>query len=296
MMNNMPLISVITATYNMARFIAPAMESVLGQTHKKFEHIIIDDGSTDHTKGIVDKFINDPRVKYHYQKNHGQTVAKNRGIRLSSGEYICFLDADNVWTSDKLERQLSVFNELPNGFKILYTDQDIIDENGNVLYIPKVKRYSGKITKELLFDNFVTFNTAMIKRECFEELGYFDEDLPRSIDYELWLRFSTRFKFYYIAGITTHYRVWEGQMSQDKEKRMKYASLITENFIKNNPNLLENKIVRKARSQACTVRGRYWASSSQYYKATKYFLRALIHDPINIFTWKSIIKMLILGR
>jgi glycosyltransferase involved in cell wall biosynthesis len=292
-MNHQPLVSVITATYNMANFIDVAINSVLNQTYKNIQYIIIDDGSTDNTAEIANKYRNDPRLEYHYQKNQGQTIAKNNGIVLSKGEYICFLDADNMWKLDKLEKQISVFSKLPPKYKIVYTHQLYIDGNGNSIQTPNIKRYSGKISDKLLFENFVTFNTAMIKRECFEDLGTFDEKLPRSIDYELWLRFSTHYEFYYLPEVTTYYRLWEGQMSQDKAKRLKYALMIMDNFINKNPGLIKKNIIRNAWCHAFTTRGRYKVYCSEYVEAIGYFLSALRYKPLYVYTWKSIFRMIV---
>ena len=288
-----PLISVVTATYNMSQFIEAAVESVIAQTYENLQYVIIDDGSTDGTSERISKFLKDPRLEYHYQDNQGQTVAKNNGIRLARGDYICFLDADNIWLSDKLEKQLRTFSTIPSHFKILYADQLYINDKGIVIGKPSLETHSGRIADKLLFENFVTFNTAMVERTCFEELGPFDESLDRSIDYELWLRFSRRYEFYHLSEVTTYYRIWEGQMSRDTERRFDAALGIMEKFLEENPGFIDPQTIRRAWNHAFTARGRYSVSQAKFSAATKSFLRALRYNIASWYTWKSIAKMVI---
>ena len=290
-MKDQPLVSIVTATYNMADFLSIAIDSIQNQTYQNFQHIIIDDGSVDKTDEVVKKYLADDRVEYYYQENQGQTVAKNNGIKHAKGEYVCFLDADNIWELDKLEKQISIFRDIGPTYQIIYTHQLYIDGDGNKLNTPDIERFSGKISNELLFENFVTFNTVMVRKECFDELGGFDENLPRSIDYELWLRFSTKYQFYYYPEVTTHYRIWDGQMSQDKDKRYKYALRIMGDFIKENPDILDASVVGRAWCHAFTCRGRHMARKAKYLEATKLFVRALRYNPFYRLTWKSIARM-----
>lgn len=288
-----PLVSVVTATYNMGNYIEEAVVSVLNQTYDNFQYIIIDDGSTDNTREVLDSYLKDPRVEYYYQENMGQTVAKNNGIRKSKGDYICFLDSDNIWDLNKLKIQTDTFKTINPEYKIIYTHQHFIDEKGDYIGSPDIKRYSGNITEQLLFDNFVTFNTVMVKRECFEESGLMDEDLKRSIDYELWLRFSLKYDFYYLSEMTTYYRHWEGQMSQDLEKRFKVSFDIVNNFIQDNIEILDGKSVSKAYGHIYTSIGRYKFSKNEYAEAINNFKYALKYDFFSIYLWKSIAKMIV---
>ena len=111
------LVSVVMPTYNRADFIEQAIDSVLQQSYKNIELFVIDDGSTDGTKVLLEKYESDPRFNYIYQQNQGQSVARNHGIKLSSGEYLSFVDSDNAWFLDKLEKLLTVA-EAHAGFDI----------------------------------------------------------------------------------------------------------------------------------------------------------------------------------
>ena len=295
-MNNEPLVSIVTATYNMAHFIDAVMESITKQTYENWQHIIIDDGSEDDTSGCIKKYLHDERIEYYYQENAGQTTAKNNGIKKAKGKYICFLDGDNIWELDKLQKQIDTFANISERYKIIFTEQLYIDGEGNKIFTPEIKRYSGRISAELLFENFVTFNTVMVNRICFDELGLFDENLQRSIDYELWLRFSTKFDFYYMPDVTTYYRHHEGQMSQDKERRFKVAGEIMTDFLKKHPGLIANSTVNRAWGHSFTSRGRYYASKGDSQQAINYFIKALKCNPLNYYTLKSILRLLILRK
>src|SRR5687767_5351505 len=109
--NTSPRVSVVLTCYNYARYLPEAVESVLSQTVDDFELIIVNDGSTDRTAEVAGRFLTDARVRYIYQENGGQAKAKNRGIREARGAFIAFLDADDVWSGDKLERQLPLFRD-----------------------------------------------------------------------------------------------------------------------------------------------------------------------------------------
>lgn len=280
----------------MADFIGFANASVLAQTYQNWQHIIIDDGSSDGTWKHLSEYMRDQRVEYYYQDNAGQTVAKNRGLKMAKGKYICFLDADNVWEPDKLQKQLELFSRISGDYKILYSEQLYIDGKGNRIFTPDIKRYSGNISAQLLFDNFVTFNTVMVDRVCFDLSGVFDTTLERSIDYELWLRFSTEYSFYYMADITTYYRIWEGQMSQDMEKRFSAASQIMSSFLERHPGLVTKKTINDAWGASYTSRGRYYAARREYRKSYSYYLKALRADPARLNTWKSILRTSLLWK
>lgn len=283
-----PLVSVITATYEMGHYLPIAVESVLNQTYPNLEYIVVDDGSTDDTRSVIERYSRDDRLKYHYQRNQGQTRAKNKGLELSSGEYICFLDGDDFWKTDKLARQLEVFANAPADLGVVYSAYTNIDGQGNVITIPEQRYFSGAITTHLLFENFVTFNTAMVRRQCFEQLGGFDETLERSIDYELWLRFSTQFNFLFMPEVTASYRHWEGQMSQDKERRFNVCLEIKRDFLNKHKDMFDKKTLRKIWCETFIVRGRFYGQQKQYGKAAVCFCRSLFLNPLYVNTWRGI--------
>ncbi|MDO4334381.1 MAG: glycosyltransferase family 2 protein [Bacteroidales bacterium] len=130
-MNNFGLVSIVTPTWNCGRFIAETIESVLNQTYQNWEMLIVDDCSTDNTKEVVAKY-NDPRIKYHcLEKNSGAAVARNTALRMAKGRWIAFLDSDDLWKPEKLERQLKFM--VDNGYAFTYHNYTEIDESSKPL-------------------------------------------------------------------------------------------------------------------------------------------------------------------
>ena len=290
-----PLVSVVTATYNRANYLPGTIASVLGQTYPHLEHILVDDGSTDNTKKVIAPFLDDSRLKYHVQSNRGQAVARNVGLANAKGEYLCFLDSDNLWERDKIASQLREFEAHPEA-DVVYGDIQSIDEEGNPLDIPNMKRYSGRITEELLRDNFVTFNTAMIRRRCYEDLGGLDERIRRADDYEFFLRYSTLCRFLYVPKVYVKYRIQRNQISSNKEARFESNRSILENFMNQHTELVGEEIRKTAWCHFYTRRGRHRASTSDYRGALGDYFRAIGYGPINVAPWRAFLRMILLWK
>lgn len=241
-----PLVSVVMAAYNAADFISEAIESVLNQTYQHVELIIINDGSKDNTDDVVEKYLDDERVNYVKQSNAGQTVAKNNGIKLAKGEIIGFCDADDYWHLEKLDKQLAILLA-DEGIGVVYSDIQAINENGQMIKIDeKLSGKTGAILKDLLFDNFIPFGSAMFRTECLREHGSFNESYKMGIDWDLWLRYSTSWKFGFSEEKLYFYREWAGQMSRNYNGRYTGALKILENFKNSYPSLVPEKDYRQA--------------------------------------------------
>ena len=208
-------VSVVIPTYNCAQYIAETLNSVLYQTRPPHEIIIVDDGSTDGTGDIVRSFGN--AVQWVQQTNQGVCVARNRGLALSTGEFLCFLDHDDYWLPHKLQHQLDSFEAHPETgvvftrFALWHPEQgsyprpDQVAAPDDVLP-PSDPAYSGWIYHQFLLDCWALTSTAMIRREALDRCGGFDPSLPYSEDWELWLRISREFPFFKLDGISTLYR------------------------------------------------------------------------------------------
>lgn len=187
------LISVIIPTYNRKEFLKNAIESVLNQNYKNKEIILIDDGSKDKTKEIVFKFP----IKYFYQENKGPASARNLGIKKSNGNFIAFLDSDDLWVEDKLSLQMKFFKKNPE-YKIVHTNEIWI-KNGKILkQMEKHKKGGGDQFERSLELCVISPSSVMVKKELFEEVGFFDENFPACEDYEFWLRVTSKFKIGFI--------------------------------------------------------------------------------------------------
>jgi glycosyltransferase involved in cell wall biosynthesis len=240
-----PDVSVVIATYNMGRFLGAAIDSVLNQTAGCVEVHVVDDGSTDNTRQIVDAYRLESRVYYHWQENAGQTRAKNVGVRAARGRYIGFCDADDLWSANKLALQLPVLEANPH-VAVVYTRVQPIDVNGRLLATQRYAEHSGHITEQLFIENFIPFGTALVRRSAMEQVGGFDEALRMGIDWDLWLRLSVPFEFLCLPEETYFYRVWEGQMSKNWRGRFEAAFDIMERFEKRYPGRIPAAVRRRA--------------------------------------------------
>ncbi len=184
------MISVIIPTYNRAKSVTKAIESVLIQTYNDFELIVIDDGSEDNTIQSL-KSITDNRLRVYGTDHSGVSASRNEGVRRSKGDYIAFLDSDDLWHSNKLKRQVQFHRDNPD-ISISQT-QEIWIRNGRRVN-PKTKHLKpkGYIFPESLYLCTITPSSVMMTREVFDRFSGFDEDLPACEDYDLWLKISSR--------------------------------------------------------------------------------------------------------
>ncbi|MGK7900454.1 MAG: glycosyltransferase [Hormoscilla sp.] len=190
----MPVISVIIPVYNGAKTIKETIESVLNQTFSDFELILINDGSTDSTLEIVDS-IQDSRVKVFSYVNAGLAESRNRGIARATGEYISFIDADDLWTQDKLEAQLKALLDKPDA-ALAYSWTDSIDESSKFLRPGAHRTVNGDVYAELLVENFLANGSnPLIRSQALAEVGKFDNSLLAGEDWDMWLRLAARFHF-----------------------------------------------------------------------------------------------------
>jgi glycosyltransferase involved in cell wall biosynthesis len=245
---NEPLVSVIIPTFNCGRYVEDAVESVLNQTYRRFEIIVVDDGSTDDTGSKLKKYVD--RVRVVTQKNQGSSKARNVGLDLSRGEYVAFLDADDRWRPEKLEWQLTCFRELGD-VGMVFTDFSAIDPEGGIvatsylegafgvfreygIVLPDILRESrripgtgpasdsaglrthfGSVFPELCKGNFILPSTTLFRRIHIERIGLrFNETYRCAIDQDFHLRFALHHPVAYLDTVTAEYRIGrEGKLS-----------------------------------------------------------------------------------
>ncbi len=191
----MKRVSVIIPTFNRKDFLKEAIDSVLSQTYKNFELIVVDDGSTDGTGEMISKYY--PQIRYFYQKNKGPSAARNKGIKEAKGEYISFLDSDDLWLKEKLKKQIDFFDKNPE-YKICYTDEIWIRNGKRVNPKKKHRKYCGWIFERTLPLCIVSPSSVIIHRNVFENVGLFDEEFFVCEDYDLWLRISSKYPIYFL--------------------------------------------------------------------------------------------------
>lgn len=214
------LISIITPTYNCARFIDKTIESVLLQTYKKWEMIIVDDCSTDDTKKIVEQYINcDSRIKYYcLETNLGAAVARTKAMELADGEYMAFLDSDDIWIEDKLEKQLSFMKKYDIAFSC--TSYEQIDEKGKS-FNKIIKTIPRADYNRVLLDCPVGNSTVMYD---VKKMGKFVvPNVRKRNDDALWLQMLKKEKYIYgMKDVLMKYRIRQNSISSNKIKVIKY--------------------------------------------------------------------------
>lgn len=191
--NSRPAVSVVIPTFNRAEFIAEAIASVLRQSYPDFELIVVDDGSTDATADVV-KTFDDDRLIFLSQENRGRSVARNLALAKARGRYIAFLDSDDLYLEDKLEKQIAYMDRRPD-VGMVYTSAHCIDERGKPLEHSYAASVEGEIYKQVAFflPVTITLPTVMVRREVLESVGNFDEVMERFEDTDLWRRIAKRY-------------------------------------------------------------------------------------------------------
>jgi glycosyltransferase involved in cell wall biosynthesis len=224
----MPQISVIIPAYNAERTIRETIESVQRQTFQDFDLIVINDGSKDRTVELVQSIQNE-RLKIFSYENGGLPVARNRGISRATGEFIAFLDADDLWTPDKLELQLTALKQHPEaGVAYSWTCFMDVNEQGEAVSFLPSPQYSfkGNVYEKLLVSDFIhSGSNTLIRRQAITSAGEFDPTLRSCEDWDYWLRLATRWHFVVVPKHQIFYRRTPGAMSS-KVEVMKEAALI----------------------------------------------------------------------
>jgi len=218
-----PLISVIIPTYNAAKYLPDALESILQQNHQNFEIIVIDDGSTDTTKDVLESYRN--LIIYRYQENAGPASARNHGLQIAQGEIIAFLDADDLWPEDKIERQLFHLKEFP--------DVEIVIGRTRFEYLPDAKEIADGA--ELATEPQVSqgLPVALMRRTAFDKIGYLDTDLIYYEDWDWFLRArEAEIKMLVYDETVYIYRRHAGNMTHDIRRMNSYTIIMLQKSLK----------------------------------------------------------------
>lgn len=197
------MISVIIPAYNRASFLEEAIQSVVNQNYfaqdafVPFELLVVDDGSTDNTEKIVKSFGD--KVTYHFLEHKGVSAARNLGLDLAKGEYIAFLDSDDLWKEEKISAQMNFIKAFPEA-KVCYTEEIWIRRGVYVNPRNKHRKYSGWIFEKVLPLCLLSLSSALFRREVFKEIGKFDEELPACEDYDFGIRLAQKYPVYLLPN------------------------------------------------------------------------------------------------
>ena len=267
-------VSIVMAAKNYARFLPMAVESVRAQTVTEWELHIVNDGSTDDTHEVVQRFLSDSRIHYLQSDALGQSRAKNLGIARSRGAFVAFLDADDAWLPTKLEKQLALFQ---NGTGVVFCRRSLMDESGKALpAMPQAAIPSGRVLAEMFKQNFVCFSSAMVRREVFSRVGRFDPQCDLAIDYDLWLRVAKHYEFEFVDEELVRYRTGHGNLSKKLSDRVATAFSIMHRALNRFGVAQEvpSEVVAEGYASTCRTLG-YVMRASEPETAAKWYWRAL---------------------
>jgi len=260
-----PAVSAIITTRNRRKFAEEAVKSVLAQTFRDFEIILVDDGSTDGTAEAAAKYP----VKYLFLKNAGISAARNTGAAGSSGRYICFLDDDDLWGKNKLEKQF-LFMETNPEYPLCYTDELWI-RNGKFLNQKKIHSKSGgDIFEKCLKLCIISPSSAMIRREILEKYS-FDEKMPVCEDYDLWLRIAAEHKIGYIPEKLVTKRGGHRQLSKKFPVMDRFRIYSIRKILKNLPDG-KKELALKELEKKCEIVYKGAIKRGHLFRAIKYWL------------------------
>jgi glycosyltransferase involved in cell wall biosynthesis len=269
------LISVVMAAKNYGRYLPAAIASVQAQTDPDWELVIVDDGSEDDTPAVAQRYLGDPRIRYSRSDRLGQTRAKNLGVSLARGPLIAFLDADDVWLPEKLEKQRPLLE--PSEVGVVFSLRKLIDHDGRLMaYDPGPLPPRGWILPDVFNRNFICFSTTILKREVLDRIGGFDPNLDLSIDYDLWLRASRHYAFDYVPEPLVLYRTGHGNLSQKLSDRIATASTIVHRAVTRRGAEIPERYVHASYASAAHEMGwllrggEPWAACQWYLQEMRY--------------------------
>jgi glycosyltransferase involved in cell wall biosynthesis len=204
----MPRVSVIIPTYRRPYLLGPAIQSVLNQTFQDFEIVIVDDNSGDDTEQVVSSF-RDPRIRYiAHRTNWRVGAARNTGVLNSSAPLVAFLDDDDEWFPDKLRRQVALLDSSARVTGVVYTSFVMVERASGRLIRTIRPVHRGHILHELCRRNCVgTASTVLLRRECFHEVGLFDETIEFGEEYDMWIRVARRYDFEFLPDPMVRYNM-----------------------------------------------------------------------------------------
>lgn len=273
----MPKVSVVIPAYNAMVFLPETVESVLKQTYTDFEVLVINDGSSDNIINWASR-VQDLRVKLISQANQGLPGARNTGIYHAQGEYIAFLDADDLWEPTKLEKQVKRLDEDPS-LGVVYTWSNLVDEQNRPTGRVFASVAEGNVWQQLLETDVISNgSSAVVRRCCFEMVGEFDRTLTSAEDLDMWLRIAAHYPFAVVKEPLTLYRHHFGSMSKNRQRMIQNLQIVIEKAFQAVP--IESLHLRN-RAYANINLNLAWLSIDEgdYNKAIHFRQQTLLHRP-----------------
>jgi glycosyltransferase involved in cell wall biosynthesis len=299
-----PEISVIIPTYNRAYLITKTIDSVLKQTYDNFELIIVDDGSTDNTKEVINPYLSNPKVKYIYQENKERGAARNNGIRHARGIYVALLDSDDLWLPEHLEICKKTAERV-HKTSLIFSNTYIIDDNDKIVKSARLKIKEGYVFDYIVKHLYADCNSSsvFIPKIIFDKVGYFIEqkEFTAGEDTELWIRIAYNYPFYSTHKFTVlvrrqkmsstfsyTYKTEEGEKNLEKLIDMLLA----------NHSLPIKQIENLLKGEKYTALGEFCCHLGNMKRTRYYLYKAVTEDKKQLFMirWWVFLFMSILGR
>ncbi len=276
--------SVILPCHNGSKWLSKSIDSVLGQTLPNFELIIIDDGSTDNSKETVAEYLHDDRIRYLCQSNKGFSAALNKGIQESSGIFIGFIGQDDLWLPNKLEVQMNYLYEHKD-VDLVHSNYSTINSEGRVVKVRDVKIPRALTKKEaveqLFLNNYIGFETVLVKKKCFNTVGSFDERMAGFSDHDIWLRIAGKYNIDgYIDFPLVEKREHKQQLSKAGDVILRDQFLIVDKAINCYPFL--KKLERKKKASLYYAWGVSLLEKKKFGEGRQKLLRAICCQPSKI--------------
>jgi glycosyltransferase involved in cell wall biosynthesis len=282
---SMPLVSVIIPAYNAEEFIGATIESALAQDYPAIEIIVVDDGSTDDSAKIVRRYQErHPSVQLIQQANSGVAAARNAGIKISHGEYIAPLDADDIWFEHKISEQVKALESGPTNIGLAYGWSTTIDEDGLSIGGIGANKLNGEMFANMLFTNVVGNGSApLIRKKCFDVVGLYgleftQRDAIGCEDQDMYLRIAEHYGFAVVKRILMGYRVLSDSMSSDAARMGRSHDLMIERLRRRNPSFPE-RFLRQSRALNCFYVSNIYISQREYLLSVIEFARSTLIDP-----------------
>jgi len=275
-----PKVSVIIPAFNSEQFIEETINSILKQTYKDFEIIVVDDGSKDGTPEVLEKYKDN--LVYVRKKNEGISLARNQGIKRARGEYIAFIDHDDLWLPEKLRKQVALL-ESDKNIGLCYSDAYVIDENkkrNNRLFEISPPQ-SGMVRERLFKENFIPILTAVVRRSVIDKTGLFDPKYKIAEDWDFFLRVAKRYKIGFINEPLAEYRIHRGSFSRQKDLAVSEAISIIDTYI-NHVEKFENGILKRRKEWLQFDLGMVYLHKGMKKKAREHFRLSIKKKPVSV--------------
>jgi glycosyltransferase involved in cell wall biosynthesis len=282
----MAKVDVIIPTYNRSEFLQSAISSVLNQTFEELALIVVDDASKDNTQFVVNSF-KDKRIEYiQHPVNRGEAVARNTGVSTARAEFVAFLDDDDEWLPEKLRFAFDLLKNSPAKVGGVYTGYFMVEQLTGLTRSCKRPERRGDIYLDMARGNVIgTPSAVLLRRECFEKVGVFDQSIPWMLDYDMWIRIAKEFHFECIKEPLIKYHVHKNQISNNASIRAKGLEAILSkhrDFF---------SLDQTTHSRFYYDLGLAYGESKQFGKAWKAVLKATELNPFGAGTYFKLLKL-----